>query len=265
MTGEYKAVILDLDGTVVESHPLALPSEAVRQAVLEARQDGVAVSIATGRPFRLARHVIRALGVEDYCVVNGGCEITNPLTEQPVYTEPIVKESQEAALEVCTSLDIPLYDNANQYGGVPISNKSEISPSNPKLFVQAIPPDKADELIGRLKEIKELASYKSTSWVPNGVVDVHITDAHATKEEGVKTLIDMLDLTPGQVIGVGDSHNDLPFFGSVGLSVAMGDAPKEVQLAADVVSPPLEKDGVAWVLRNFVLNKAGAHIYPVDL
>jgi hydroxymethylpyrimidine pyrophosphatase-like HAD family hydrolase len=256
MAGEYRAIVLDIDDTLVRSSPTALPSQTVVEAIREARNEGVTTHVATGRPYRMAKHVLKSLGIEDFCVVNGGSEIIDPLRgEEPVLAQPMTMNAQNEVLEICNQLGVPLYDSANQYGGLPIKEFPKKRYVNNKLFVEAIPVEQADELIAGMQDIPELAAFKSTSWMPGEVVDIHITDATATKKEGVDFLIDWYDLEPARVIGVGDSHIDIPLFRSVGLGVAMGNASAEVKAAANVIAPPLEEDGVAWVISNFILSR----------
>ena len=42
---------------------------------------------------------------------------------------------------------------------------------------------------------------------------------------------------------------------AAGLSVAMGNAPSDVQAQADVVGPSNQDDGVAWAIRTLALNQ----------
>ncbi len=264
---EYKAVILDLDGTVVKPEPEAMPSDEVVAAVQEAKDQGKKVSLATGRPLWMAQKIIERLGIIEYCVVNGGSELHDAEGKRPPIIEPLDPRSQDKAIRLIQSMGLPVYDSDNQYGGKPIHPVlNEPVPSNSKLFVSAIDALTAEKLARQLKQkVKQVAPHISTSWSKGSVVDVHITSSSATKAEAVATLIDVLDVHPSQVVGVGDNHNDRPMFSEVGLSVAMGNAPDEVKAAADVVAPPLEEDGVAWVIRNFVLREAGVRVESVRL
>jgi hypothetical protein len=54
---------------------------------------------------------------------------------------------------------------------------------------------------------------------------------------------------------MGDSGPDVSMFRVAGFSVAMGNAPPEVQAEAQTVAPSNEDDGVAWALERFVLGE----------
>jgi hydroxymethylpyrimidine pyrophosphatase-like HAD family hydrolase len=79
-----------------------------------------------------------------------------------------------------------------------------------------------------------------------------IAPAGVTKWSGVLRYAESRGIVPAEICAVGDDVNDVPMIEASGLGVAMGNAPPEVQAAADRVAPPLEADGlaqvVAWLL-----------------
>ena len=60
-----------------------------------------------------------------------------------------------------------------------------------------------------------------------------------------------LHIRPEEVLAIGDGDNDLCMLRSAGLSIAMGNAPAEVQALADVIAPVNDADGVAWALQHY--------------
>ena len=66
-----KLLALDLDGTLaVDNHQV---TEKTRDALHEISDEGVEVTIATGRRYRSARYVMENLGLDTFCICNGGC------------------------------------------------------------------------------------------------------------------------------------------------------------------------------------------------
>jgi hydroxymethylpyrimidine pyrophosphatase-like HAD family hydrolase len=55
-----------------------------------------------------------------------------------------------------------------------------------------------------------------------------------------------------RVAAVGDYFNDLEMFKVAGAAVAMGDAPPEVQKAAQYVAPPSDRGGAAWAIYHLI-------------
>jgi hydroxymethylpyrimidine pyrophosphatase-like HAD family hydrolase len=58
-------------------------------------------------------------------------------------------------------------------------------------------------------------------------------------------------------VGVGDGGNDVALLAAVGLGVAMAGSPLAELGCADVVAPPVEHDGLAWVLDSLVADPTG--------
>ena len=81
-------------------------------------------------------------------------------------------------------------------------------------------------------------------------VEVNRKGVH--KGRGLERLAAHLGFSMQQVMAVGDSDNDLTMLRQAGLSVAMGNAPKEVQLAADTVTGRCLDGGVAEVLYGLI-------------
>jgi hydroxymethylpyrimidine pyrophosphatase-like HAD family hydrolase len=58
-------------------------------------------------------------------------------------------------------------------------------------------------------------------------------------------------------MAIGDQDNDLPMLQWAGLGLAMGNAPGSVQQMADAIIPSVEEDGVAWAIREYILDTEG--------
>lgn len=56
-----------------------------------------------------------------------------------------------------------------------------------------------------------------------------------------------------EMIAIGDGYNDLSMIEYAGLGVAMDNAPDEIKQRADFVTLSNNEDGVAHVIRKFVL------------
>lgn len=72
-----------------------------------------------------------------------------------------------------------------------------------------------------------------------------------SKASGLKTLCDHVGIGLESAIAVGDGLNDLDVLRVAGLSVAMGNAAREVKELADVVVADNDHDGIAEVVERF--------------
>ncbi|MGH3714327.1 MAG: HAD family hydrolase [Micromonosporaceae bacterium] len=80
---------------------------------------------------------------------------------------------------------------------------------------------------------------------------VDVSAPGVSKASGVALLARDLGVAADEVLVIGDGGNDVSMFSWAGRSVAMGQAPPEVQAAADEVTASVEEDGVACVLEKW--------------
>jgi hydroxymethylpyrimidine pyrophosphatase-like HAD family hydrolase len=59
-----------------------------------------------------------------------------------------------------------------------------------------------------------------------------------------------------EIATIGDMPNDVLMFRNVGLSIAMGNASREVQAQADVVTDSYDNEGFAKAMEQFILHRA---------
>lgn len=74
---------------------------------------------------------------------------------------------------------------------------------------------------------------------------VEIMPEGVSKGAGIALVANHLGTDMGATVALGDSHNDIEALEMAGVGVAMGGAPPEVATVADVVTAPVDKDGLA--------------------
>ena len=97
----------------------------------------------------------------------------------------------------------------------------------------------------------------ATAWVTSptcpGVDFINVVAPGVSKGKALKALISHLEITPAEVIAIGDGNNDLSLLSVAGLGVAMGNATDEAKAAADYITLDVEHGGVAAAIRKFLL------------
>ena len=73
-----------------------------------------------------------------------------------------------------------------------------------------------------------------------------------SKADGIRRVLEHLNLSREQSIGFGDSMNDYDMILYVGIGVAMGNADDRIKAIADRVTAPFDQNGVAQVLDEMV-------------
>ncbi len=82
----YCALVTDLDGSAVKLFSNGNDiSNATIESVQKAIKHGKIIACATGRGWTYAESVIRKLGLQHPCVIEGGTRIIDPVTEKTLW------------------------------------------------------------------------------------------------------------------------------------------------------------------------------------
>lgn len=247
----YKLLLLDVDGTLVESKGDALPSARVVEAV-KAAAGVVDVAIVTGRPYAFTKDIIGVLGLKGYGVFNGGAEIIDTATGEQVFRQTMSIETTRKAVSIALLYGYPVI---NTIGNSEVETKSpqEITQPSDKLLIEDVPTSEAFNIVAALESVEGTISHPVSAWSDDDVMNITVSHEHASKRYGAERIMTMLGYSKEETMAIGDGHNDIPLIEAVGLGVAMGDAPDEVKQLADAVTTSLAADGVADAIDTFIL------------
>ncbi len=78
------------------------------------------------------------------------------------------------------------------------------------------------------------------------------------KWKAIESLIQKLNVSPEEVIAIGDNFNDIEMIKNAGLGVAMNNGSPVAKEVARVVAPSNDQDGVSHVLERYILKN---HLY----
>lgn len=258
-----QCVAIDLDGTLLNNHHQISPGNAAAVAACRAR--GVEVFIASGRTWMSVEPYCRELGlVGPQITLNGGAIATAPGGPVEVTTrfpEPVLQRIGAALRE--RGLPFVIFGGAGIYAppGTPEAAELEGFGEPPAIIVPTLEgrhlPDPVKILVfapDRSKDADLIA-------LAHGEADTVRTHSRffeyvvpgVTKGTALDELIRRHGWNRRSVLAVGDYHNDLGLFKAAGVSVAMGNAPLDVQRAADFVTATCEQDGLARALERHVL------------
>lgn len=249
----YKLLLLDVDGTLVESKEGALPSLRVIEAV-KAASAQIDVAIVTGRPYAYTKDVISALGLKGLGVFNGGAEIINIVTGEQLFRQTMAIETVQEALAIALTYR---YIVLNTIGDneVEVRSAGDVTEPSDKLLILNVPTAKAPDLVAALEAVEKTVTHPVSAWSDDDVVNITVAHEHASKRYGAERIMTMLGYSKEETMAIGDGHNDVPLLEAVGLGVAMGNAPDEVKKLADAVTTSLANDGVADAIENFILRQ----------
>lgn len=245
---KYKALLIDVDGSLVPNKQDSMPSLRVTDTILKAK-DAIHIGIATGQSKIPAMRILNSLSLSGPSIINSGSVIIDSASGDVLWQQTLLQQDIGKIAGIVAGESKVEIRNVNEYG--PYS--SEYSPPDPLgIYLYELSPEKADELRQRLAEIPTIATHKMISYTV-GKIDIDITHVDATKAHAVAIVADLLGIKTEEIIAIGDGYNDIPFLMACGFRVAMGNAVDELKAIANYVAPSVEDDGVADVIEKFVL------------
>jgi hypothetical protein len=277
MTTDIRLLVLDIDGTLAGASNQI--SARVLKAIQQVQERGVAVAIATGRMYQSALRFHQAVGSTLPLMAYQGAFIKSPQTQTLHRHTPLPRQlaleilSYLAPMETSGELSIHLYiddqlhvraiiDHTKAYaersGIQPVAAGDLITLMQTHETLETTKLLALSENTGLLSEILvQLGQrYPTEEMYLTRSVEYFVEATHplANKGEAVRFVAEeLLDLTPTQVMAIGDNFNDLEMIRYAGLGVAMGNAPAPVKQSADWVAPGVDQEGVAVALEQFLL------------
>ncbi len=250
---KYKALFLDLDGTVTKHAVDDSPSNKVKLAINKAKSK-IHICAATGRGLWEVDSLFRLLKLSGPCVLLNGVMIYDPVKKEIIKEIPLRLEIVPKILKLLKKYQKTIF----KFDGT--SESLEKILPNPQRIYSLWIPNLTEEVANMIKKdlqpFSQIAVHKVFSRDQDKkVFAIEITDFQATKLHGILEIARMLKISTHEMIGVGDSYNDFPLLMACGLKIAMGNAVPELKAIADFIAPSVDEDGVATIIDKFILNK----------
>lgn len=263
--GDINAIVLDLDGTLLNSSKVV--SSRNLRAVKACHDRGLPVIIATARPPRAVRRYLQHVPLVDCMVFYNGalmsCESKQTQRHISIPSDVSSRISEfirNHAPESYVSYEV----NDSWYTSVPVPESQYphlgIQPTDPKpavvsnVFTKSLSPTKI--LVVGYNDwyniIERFGDYVNVIATDDGVL-VQITHKLASKENGVEWVLSDMGVDADDVMVFGDDFNDLGLFRRCGFPVAMDNGIPELKRLAKFVTVSNDEDGVAVALEKFVL------------
>lgn len=269
MTSAIELVVIDLDGTLLDSnHRMSERSEAVLKQVIA---QGVKVVIATGKTHASATDVIKRLNLDTPGIYNQGLVVVYPdgrahslHSLDPDLVRRVVTFAEDRGFVVVAYSLSRLLTRSESRDARELSEQyhepmpEEVGPL--QNLLEDIPINKL-LLIRRFQARK----VKALRWQLNSQLDgkarlvqalddmLEVLPPKASKGAALRGLLHELGVPPERVLAIGDGENDIEMVQLAGFGVAMGNAAASLKEAADYVVSSNDADGVAEAMERFVL------------
>lgn len=266
-----KLIAIDMDGTLLNPQHSITPR--VKEAIRLARNKGVYIVLATGRPFIGVQRYLLELDLlqeEQYCIsyngalvqrtINGDCVAETSLSfNDYLYFEQLSRElgvhfqALDKNFLYTANKDISEYTiHEASLTGIPLRYRAvdEMDPhlTFPKVMMIDHPQVLDTAIAGLPKDARrQYTILKSAPYY------LEILNKQVNKGSGVRTLTEKLGLSVDEVMAIGDQENDLAMLTYAGTGVAMGNGIDAVKTISQFVTKTNAEDGVAWAIEKFVL------------
>jgi len=263
---EIRLLLADVDGTLVT--PEKALTEAAIAAVHELDEAGVLFALTSGRPPRGMSMLVDPLDLRmPIAAFNGGLLVDPDMTVIEQRTIP--SELVPPVIELLESyaLDVWLYRGADWYvrdpKGPHVDREAQTVQFAPTVragygglvdqIAKIVGVSDDHDAVARAATAAHDRFGDHVSAARSQPYYVDVTHPQANKGSVVEYLSRRYEIPEAQIATIGDMANDVLMFARSGLSIAMGNADREVQRAARRVTGSNEHDGFAEAVRRFIL------------
>src|SRR5271155_456840 len=233
MKKQYRALMLDLDGTTIPNSRDGMPSQRVIKAIKKA-QEKLSVCVVTGRFLYEAEPILDALTITTPVIIMGGSQIIDGSTREFIYEQPL--EAEDVAKVLALTNEYKVLAKIHLKNKAINKSESYISEKVFSIFIKKLTEATADKLIDKISSIPTVTAHKILSW-NHGEFCLNISHSIATKQHAIFEISERLNIATHEMIGIGEGPNDFPLLMACGFKVAMGNAVPELKAIADYVAP----------------------------
>jgi Cof subfamily protein (haloacid dehalogenase superfamily) len=258
--------IADVDGTLVTKDKIL--TERTIEAVRRLNQAGVLFAVTSGRPPRGMSMLVDPLDLTTpLAAFNGGLIVAPDLSV--IEAHPIATEHVGAIIALLESseLDVWVYRGADWYvrdlDGPHVDREAwtvKFAPTLVESYEQLR--DDVAKIVGVSDDPDAVASAAAATHDRFGdhvtaarsqPYYLDVTNPAASKGSVARYLMAKYGIPREQLATIGDMPNDVLMFAHSGLSIAMGNADREVQRAARRITASNDEDGFADAVDRFIL------------
>lgn len=272
-----KLICIDMDGTLLNGQLQV--SDENKKAINLAQEQGIAVTLATGRMYPSALSFARQLNIEVPLITMNGALVKNPITEEKLSEYSIHRGDLTEIIDRITYYGYRpnFYDEFKLYVGDGLQRyyqrgafdridpRYQIIPIDESFTYQNLLDSSGDtikkgiffpEPEDREQIRRELMAMENLHVVSSAVTNLEMTNRLADKGKAVLFLADYLGINREEIMVIGDSENDRSMLAVAGHSVVMGNAPESIKQEASFITLDNNQDGVARAIRRIALGES---------
>mgnify|MGYP002713413243 CR=1 FL=1 len=267
-----KLITIDVDGTLVT--PLKRLTKTNITAINKARDAGVHIALASGRPYSGMKALVNKLNLNqegNFTICQNGSYIFDNFTHEPIsgtYQNPIDLKIIDDLLKDF-NVQISAMDHQSFYSRHANPNiYTRIDAKISKLPLQIISYDdfKDDKTFGRIlimgkkseisKLYKNMPEDLSTNYyaVKTAPFLIEVMNKNTNKGYAISAMAKNLDISQDEIMSIGNERNDIPMLEQAGFAVAMANAVDELKTHADFITKSNMQSGVGYAIEKLLAN-----------
>jgi len=271
-------IALDIDGTLLNSHFEV--SAANRAAIAEATRRGVEVALVTGRRFDFALPVAEQIDAPLTMIVNNGAVVRTKDRKtllRHLLSRATAKKVIQAT-EAWREATAVVFDRpqANQVilqsinwedpkrGGYYARNRAFLAEANPLekcldedpiqvMYTGSVAMMREAEQALRHVQFAEQFNLAATVYEDRDFAMIDVIHPSVTKGTTLAEWTQARGVPPGEILAIGDNHNDLEMLCFAGVPVVMGNCVPELKQRGWHITGSNDEDGVAAAIERFAL------------
>lgn len=249
---KYETIFLDIDGTILRSdHSM---ESSTKYAIEEAKQKGLNIVLATGRPYHEIGWLLKELKIDSVIAYNGSFIIH---LGSIIQKQPIPKDDLQKVINRAEKLqnEIVMYTDSKTY----VTNETSLLVNDFLNTFQLNNDGKyTEEILEHVLGLCVITTNESDHRYYDGLKDIQLSQVNVegmhhcydvirdsvNKGEAVKYFIDFLCIPKEKTIAIGDGINDKEMLSVVGAGIAMGNSHSELLQSAKYITTDVNNSGV---------------------
>jgi 5-amino-6-(5-phospho-D-ribitylamino)uracil phosphatase len=268
----YRLLVADIDGTLLGKSRTI--SDEDKEALARVCDLGMQVSLSTGRVAQASLRIINQLSLDGCHIFSDGALVSNPQQGEEVYVQPISKAVVRQAVDFAhlNEIDLEFYSTTHYF-----AERESWSTDIRRQFFDIEPtiidftdlwqreriikgtltvtsPEEKAKAGSFCLQFKVSLNFSGTKSPAYPEVDfINVLAPGVSKGKALEALASHMGISMNEIMAIGDGANDISLLSSVGLAIAMGNAPDEVKAVADYVTLDVDHSGLAAAIEQFLL------------
>ncbi|MBU5453995.1 sugar-phosphatase [Caproiciproducens sp. MSJ-32] len=266
----YKLVAIDMDGTLLRSDKSI--SDRTKSVIKKAREKGVTVVLATGRPIEGVRKTLEELEMltdKDYVLSYNGALVQKTKSKEAISKVTINGKDLHYLYGLSKELNVNIHAFVENKGLVTPKNSKytqvEADINNIDIKIDSFDNIKDEDIVVKVMFIDEpeilgpayeklpKEVFEKYTVVMSTPFFLEFLNKNVNKGLGLQLLAKHLGIKRKEIIAIGDAENDRHMIEYAGLGIAMGNAFESIKEIADYITDSNDEDGVAKAIEKFVL------------